>query len=91
MMNLQWYDFAGFVGTFVILAAYFGLQVRRLHGNGATYALLNLIGAIGILISVAYAPTMNWSVLFIECAWILISVYGLWNSARTRLSRPAIK
>ena len=91
MMNLQWFDFIGFAGTFVILAAYFGLQVRKLDGNGALYSILNLLGAAGILVSVVYAEKMNWPVFTIELAWMVISLYGIWNSAKSRLSRPTIK
>jgi paired small multidrug resistance pump len=90
MMNLQWYDFIGFAGTFVILAAYFGLQVRKLDGNGALYSVLNLLGAAGILVSVVYAEKMNWPVLTIEAAWMLISLYGIWHSAKSRFAKPAL-
>jgi paired small multidrug resistance pump len=90
MMSLQWYDFVGFAGTFVILAAYFGLQVRRLNGNGVLYSLLNLLGAAGILVSVVYADKINWPVLTIEAAWMLISLYGIWNSAKSRFAKPAV-
>ncbi len=90
-MDLQWYDFIGFVGTFVILAAYFGLQVRKLDGNGVLYSILNLVGAAGILVSVIYAKAMNWPVFTIEAAWMVISLYGIWFAAKSRLARPAVK
>lgn len=91
MMDLQWWDMVGFAGTFIILAAYFGLQVRKLDGNGVLYSILNLVGAGGILVSVIYASTMNWPVFTIELAWMLISLYGIWNSAKNRFAKPAIK
>jgi hypothetical protein len=31
---------------------------------------------------------MNWSVLFIEAAWILISLYGIWHSLTSRGKAP---
>ncbi|KFN41336.1 CBU_0592 family membrane protein [Arenimonas oryziterrae] len=90
-MSLQWYDFVGFAGTFVILAAYFGLQVRKLDGNGALYSILNLLGAGGILVSVVYATQMNWPVFTIELAWMVISLYGIWFSLKRRFaSKPAV-
>mgnify|MGYP003432045527 FL=1 len=91
MMDLQWWDMVGFAGTCIILAAYFGLQVRKLDGNGVLYSILNLVGAGGILVSVIYASTMNWPVFTIELAWMLISLYGIWNSAKNRFAKPAIK
>jgi len=80
MMDLRWYDLVGFLGVLLVLAAYASLQMRRMDGNGVWYALLNLIGSAGILIPVWYAPAINWSVVFIEVAWIGISAYGIWNA-----------
>jgi hypothetical protein len=80
MMNLHWWDFAGFAGVFLVLGAYFLLQTGRMRGDRVPYSLINALGAAGILIPVWYAPQLNWSVLFIEAAWILISLYGVWHS-----------
>ena len=86
MMNLQWFDFVGFVGVVLVLLAYLLLQAERLSGNGFTYSVMNLLGAAGILVPVWYSPQMNWSVLFIEGAWIAISLYGMWHSFNRRLA-----
>lgn len=86
MMNLQWFDFVGFVGVAMVLLAYLALQAERLSGNGMVYSLLNLFGAAGILVPVLYADQMNWSVLFIEGAWIAISLYGMWHAFKRRLA-----
>ena len=80
MMNLHWWDAVGFAGVLLVLAAYFLLQTGRMRGDRMPYSLVNAIGAAGILVPVWYAPQMNWSVLFIEVAWILISLYGMWHS-----------
>jgi len=91
MMDLQWYDMVGFVGTFTILVAYFALQVRKLDGHGVTYSLLNLLGAAGILVSVVYAKVLNWPVITIETAWMLISLYGIWFAAKARFGKSSAK
>jgi len=88
MMNLHWWDFAGFAGVFLVLGAYFLLQTGRMRGDRVPYSLINALGAAGILIPVWYAPQMNWSVLFIEAAWILISLYGIWHSLTNRAKVP---
>jgi len=88
MMNLQWFDFVGFAGVFLVLAAYLALQTERLAGNGMVYALLNALGGTGILIPVLYADKMNYSVLFIETAWIAISLYGMWHSLKRKIIKP---
>ena len=88
MLQLHWWDFVGFAGVLMVLGAYFLLQTGRMRGDGIAYSLVNMLGAGGILVPVVYAPEMNWSVLFIEVAWIAISVYGIWNSMRRGLRKP---
>lgn len=82
MMNLQWYDWVGFAGTFMILAAFFLLQAGRLQGRGLAYQLLNLLGAGGVLVSLW--GKFNAPVFVLELAWMLISVYGIVHSAKSR-------
>jgi hypothetical protein len=88
MFDLQWYDVVGFVGVFLVLAAYFLLQTSRMRGDGIAFSLLNMIGAGGILVSVVYAAKMNWPVFFIEAAWVAISVYGIWHALNRRAKAP---
>lgn len=88
MMSLKWFDFIGFAGVVLVLLAYLALQTQRIRGDGMLYSLLNLFGAVGILVPVVYAEQMNYSVLFIETAWILISVYGIWYSMSRKMKRP---
>ena len=80
MLDLKWFDFVGFAGVLLVLAAYGGQQMRKLSGDSVMYSLLNIVGAAGILIPVWYATQMNWSVLFIETAWIAISAFGIWTA-----------
>lgn len=87
MMSLQWFDLIGFLGVFMVLGAYGGHQTRKLRADGALYSLVNLFGAAAILVPVLYAPSMNWSVIFIEVAWMAISAYGLYQTISRRFSR----
>jgi hypothetical protein len=88
MLDLHWFDFVGFAGVLLVLGAYFLLQTGRMRGDRVPYSLVNAIGAAGILVPVWYAKEMNWSVLFIEAAWILISLYGVWHSLSRRAKAP---
>jgi paired small multidrug resistance pump len=89
MLDLAWFDFVGFAGVLLVLGAYAGQQTRKLSGDGVAYSLINAVGAAGILVPVWYADTMNWSVLFIEVAWIAISLYGMWTALfRRRVVTP---
>jgi paired small multidrug resistance pump len=89
MLDLQWYDFVGFAGVLLVLLAYLALQTERMSGTGMLYSLTNALGAAGILVPVVYAEHMNYSVLFIEAAWIAISLYGMWHAVRRKLAKPA--
>jgi paired small multidrug resistance pump len=81
-MNLLWYDWVGLLGTFMILAAFFGLQAGRLDGNRLPYQLLNLLGAGGVLVSLL--GQFNVSVFLLEVAWMLIALYGIGRSLQLR-------
>ncbi len=90
MLSLKWFDFVGFAGVLLVLLAYLALQTRRMSGDGLLYSLVNMIGAAFILVPVVYAEQMNWSVLFIEAAWIAISVYGIWQALKRKISKPPV-
>jgi hypothetical protein len=74
-MNLQWYDWIGILGTLMVLAAFFLLQAGKIHGNRLAYQLLNLLGAVGVLLSLQ--GKFNIAVFMLEAAWVAISVYGI--------------
>ena len=88
MLDLHWWDFVGFAGVLLVLGAYFALQTGKMRGDRVPFSLLNALGAAGILVPVWYAKEMNWSVLFIESVWILISLYGIWHSLTSRGKAP---
>ncbi len=79
---MQWFDWVGMVGTAMILAAFWLLQARRLSGTGIVYQLLNLFGAAGVLVSLL--GDFNISVFLLECAWVLVSAYGIMRSLQAR-------
>jgi hypothetical protein len=89
MLDLRWWDFVGFAGVLLVLGAYFLLQTGRMRGDGIAYSLVNAVGAAGILVPVWYAKQMNWSVLFIEAAWIAISLYGIWHALSRKRRVPS--
>lgn len=83
-MNIQiaWPTIVGIVGTLLVLLAFYLLQARKLHGNGAVYQLLNAVGAAAIIVSLVYE--FNLASMALEIAWLLISLYGLVVSFRHR-------
>lgn len=74
-MHFTLLDVAGLFGVFLLLVAY-GLTVaNRLDPLRPPALLLNLFGALGILVSLWGA--FNLSALVIETAWALIAIGGL--------------
>lgn len=81
---------AGLVGVGLILAAYAGAQLRRLDPVKAPALVMNLAGALLILVSLA--NDWNLSAAVMEAAWALVALYGLsrlvWKRARAREPAP---
>ena len=86
-MNLQWYDWVGMAGTLMILGGFALLQARTLSGTGLPYQLLNLFGALGILVSLW--GSFNLSVFLLEAAWVAVSAYGIARSFRQKAAAKA--
>ncbi|MEO6065240.1 MAG: hypothetical protein ABIP49_05620 [Lysobacterales bacterium] len=80
--DVAWYDVIGLAGVGLLLLAYLLMQAGRMQGDDLRYQLLNLIGALGILISLLYE--FNLSAFVIETAWFLISLYGITRGLRSR-------
>ena len=79
-------DLAGLAGVLLILAAYAGAQIRKLDPLHPPALLMNLAGALLILVSLAY--DWNLSAAVMEGAWALVALYGLAQWARTRARKP---
>ena len=65
----------GWVGTVLILSAYFLLTLRKLSRESKLYHLMNLVGGLSIVINSvvnqAYPPAA------LNIAWSLIALYGI--------------
>ncbi|PNS09589.1 CBU_0592 family membrane protein [Solilutibacter silvestris] len=85
LFTLHWWDVAGLAGSLLIVIGFFLLQVGRLRGDGPIYQLLNLIGALAILVSLIGG--FNISVFLLESVWALIALYGLARSLRGQRQR----
>ena len=86
MSTLFWYDWAGFVGVLLVLLAFLLLQAHRLNGNGLTYQLMNVLGALGVTLSLVFG-SFNLSAFLLELAWMAIGVYGIVRGARRRAGK----
>lgn len=86
-MMIEWYDWCGYVGVVLILLSFLLLQAQKLHGNGWIYQLMNVLGAIGIMLSLLFG-SFNMPAFLQELAWALIGIYGIVSSQRRRRTRP---
>ncbi|TAM61680.1 MAG: hypothetical protein EPN49_06180 [Rhodanobacter sp.] len=83
-MTIPWYDWAGYLGVALVLLAFLLLQAHKLHGNGLTYQLMNVVGAIGVMLSLLFGA-FNASAFVMQVAWLVIGTYGI---VRRRTPRP---
>src|SRR5688572_1270230 len=70
------HDALGLVGVLIILISYILLQTGHFHPFQLRYSILNLVGSLGILISLIFGD-WNLSAALIEIFWCLISIYGV--------------
>ena len=79
------------LGGLVVLGTCFSLfgelaelQERKLQGSGLVYQLMNVFGALGVVLSLLFGVAINWPALLMEVAWIAIGIFGIVHSARAR-------
>lgn len=69
------FQWIGFVGMAFVVIAYLLLQINKYTIKSLQYQLLNLVGAILLLISLFVH--FNLGSFIIEIFWIIITVYGI--------------
>lgn len=65
----------GWIGTFLIVLAYFLVSTKRVSGTSKTYQLINLFGAIGVGANVVYQKA--WPSVALQIIWAVIAIYSL--------------
>lgn len=63
------------IGAALILTAYVAAQLERLDPQSRFYLGLNLAGSI--ILAVLAASGSQWGFLLLECAWAIVSLWGL--------------
>jgi hypothetical protein len=76
------FEVIGWTGTVLLIGGYLLLSIGKIP-NGRTYQLLNLIGAIGLLINGAVHGA--WPSVILNVVWSAIGIVALIRLAR----RPA--
>jgi hypothetical protein len=70
-------DTVGMLGTLLVVAAYYLLQLERADPKGLSYNIINLVGAALLLFSLCFH--FNLASFVIEVFWIIASFIGLWK------------
>lgn len=82
-MTFYWQDWAGYIGVLLVLLAFYLLQAHKLHGNGLVYQLMNVLGAVGVMLSLLFG-SFNWPAFIMQLAWLLIGIYGITRGVQKR-------
>ena len=75
-------DVLGWIGAASLLSAYAFVSSGRLEGSGLGFQLLNLVGAVGLLVNGVYHGA--WPSAGLNTVWLVVGVIAL---ARLRPSR----
>lgn len=73
-------EIIGWLGTGLVLVAYFLVSTKKLEPTSKTYQFLNLFGAIGVGVNSLIhraLPSVG-----INLAWMLIAIYALIRSKK---------
>jgi hypothetical protein len=65
----------GWLGTLLILLAYFLVSFKKIDVNSRNFQLMNLIGALTLGVHVYYQK--SWPALFLEIVWGGIALVSL--------------
>lgn len=62
----------GWVGTLLVIAAYFLISNKKIKGDNDLYEMMNLFGAIGVGINVFYQRA--WPAVALQVVWGIIAI-----------------
>ena len=67
----------GLLGASLALLAYFLISTGKLRSDQMAFPLLNMIGSMGILVSLYWQ--FNLPSAMINAIWVVISIVGIWR------------
>jgi len=82
LASLDIFQVIGFVGMIFIVFAYFLLQTGTYDTQSLKFQLINLIGAVLLLISLCVH--FNLGSFIIEVFWIIITLYGIYKNYKEK-------
>nr|WP_218910942.1 MULTISPECIES: hypothetical protein [unclassified Pseudoalteromonas] len=76
------FDIVGMTGTALVVGSFFLLQLNKVSPASLLYNMMNLTGAILLLISLCY--NFNLASFVIEIFWIAASLIGLYKYVKNK-------
>jgi len=71
-------EIIGWTGGLLVLGAYFLISLRYLQTNSIYYQLMNIVGALLLIINTIYLKA--YPSAFVNVVWVGIGVAGLYKS-----------
>lgn len=84
-INLDIFQIIGFVGMVCIVYAYLLLQLNKIDQKSLKFQMINLLGAILLLISLCVH--FNLGSFIIEVFWIIITLYGMYKNRKEKTQK----
>ena len=78
----QFVTILGLIGVALVLLAYGLVSSGRLSATNARYQLINIVGTVGVLLSLT--TQWNLSSFVLNAAWLVIGIVGLIRIYRRR-------
>ena len=72
------FEIFGWIGSFLIVLAYFCVSTKRWDSINPTFQWVNLLGALCLGVNVFYKK--SWPAVSLEIIWAAIAVYALMKS-----------
>ena len=69
------FSMLGWVGTVLVVGAYFLNSTKRLGSASRTYQLMNLFGAVGVGFSTYHQAA--WPAVMLQLIWGMIAIWSL--------------
>lgn len=88
-IEMDLFQWLGFGGMLCIVFAYLLLQMGKYDIHSFSYQLLNLVGAIALIISLLVH--FNLGSFLIEIFWIGITLYGMAKNLKKKITKRAKK
>lgn len=79
-------DVVGWVGAAALLGAYALVSAGRIDGRGGGFQLLNLVGAVGLLVNGAYHGA--WPSVGLNAVWFVVGLLALTRLGTGRVPPP---